>query len=237
MGLDGDELEGLNTGALLHDIGKLGVPEYVLLKPGRLTDEEFAKIKKHPEIGAAILDPVEFPWPVLPVVKYHHEKWDGTGYPEGLEGEDIPLTARILAVADVYDALTSNRSYRNAWTHERALDVIQRRTPGTHFDPRRRGGVPAGHRRRSSRRWPRGEERTPGRAAGRPPPAASKADQAARAIQPRRRRNCGRCTRSRRRCRRAWAWRRRWTSWPASWRRSCPARPACSCCARTSATS
>ena len=81
MGMTGDDLEGLNTGALLHDIGKLGVPEYVLLKPGRLTDEEFAKIKKHPEIGAAILDPVEFPWPVLPVVKSHHEKWDGTRLP------------------------------------------------------------------------------------------------------------------------------------------------------------
>ncbi len=134
MGLDGDELEGLRTGALLHDIGKLGVPEYVLLKPGRLTEEEFAKIKKHPEIGAAILDPVEFPWPVLPVVKSHHEKWDGTGYPEGLKGTDIPRTARVLAVADVYDALTSNRSYRNAWTHERALEVI-RQDRGTHFDP------------------------------------------------------------------------------------------------------
>ena len=134
MGLEGVELEGLNTGALLHDIGKLGVPEYVLLKPGRLTDDEFAKIKKHPEIGAAILDPVEFPWPVLPVVKSHHEKWDGTGYPEGLAGEDIPLTARILAVADVYDALTSNRSYRHAWTHEKAIDVIVQDS-GTHFDP------------------------------------------------------------------------------------------------------
>ncbi len=134
MGLTGAELEGVNTGALLHDIGKLGVPEYVLLKPGRLTDEEFAKIKKHPEIGAAILDPVEFPWPVLPVVKYHHEKWDGSGYPEGLAGEAIPLTARILAVADVYDALTSSRSYRTAWTHEKALGVIQK-DAGTHFDP------------------------------------------------------------------------------------------------------
>ena len=135
MGLSGSELEGVNTGALLHDIGKLGVPEYVLLKPGRLTAEEFAKIKKHPEIGAAILDPVEFPWPVLPVVKYHHEKWDGTGYPEGLKGEDIPLTARILAVGDVYDALTSSRSYRGAWTHERAIAEIQR-CSNTHFDPK-----------------------------------------------------------------------------------------------------
>ncbi len=134
MGLTGAELEGVNTGALLHDIGKLGVPEYILLKPGPLTEEEFAKIKKHPEIGAAILDPVEFPWPVLPVVKYHHEKWDGTGYPEGLAGENIPRTARILAVADVYDALTSSRSYRTAWTHERALGVIKKDV-GTHFDP------------------------------------------------------------------------------------------------------
>lgn len=134
MGVSGTELEGVNTGALLHDIGKLGVPEYVLLKPGRLTEDELEKIKKHPEIGAAILDPVEFPWPVLPVVKYHHEKWDGTGYPEGLKGEEIPRTARILAVADVYDALTSTRSYRSAWTHERAVETI-RTDAGTHFDP------------------------------------------------------------------------------------------------------
>jgi diguanylate cyclase (GGDEF)-like protein/putative nucleotidyltransferase with HDIG domain len=134
LGLTGSELEAINTGALLHDIGKLGVPEYVLLKPGRLTDEEFAKIKQHPEIGAAILDPVEFPWPVLPVVRSHHEKWDGTGYPDGLKGEDIPRTARILAVADVYDALTSSRSYRNAWTHERACEVIKK-DRGSHFDP------------------------------------------------------------------------------------------------------
>jgi len=134
MGLTGADLEGVNTGALLHDIGKLGVPEYVLLKPGRLTAEEFEKIKKHPEIGAAILDPVEFPWPVLPVVKYHHEKWDGTGYPEGLKGEEIPLAARVLAVADVYDALTSSRSYRKAWPHEKALAVIKQ-DAGTHFDP------------------------------------------------------------------------------------------------------
>ena len=134
MGITGIELEAINTGALLHDIGKLGVPEYVLLKPGRLTDDEFAKIKKHPEIGAAILDPVEFPWPVLPVVRSHHEKWDGTGYPDGLKGEDIPRTARVLAVADVYDALTSSRSYRSAWTHERACEVILK-DRGTHFDP------------------------------------------------------------------------------------------------------
>lgn len=134
LGLSENDMEGLRTGALLHDIGKLGVPEYVLLKPGKLTPEEFDKIKKHPEIGAAILDPVEFPWPVLPAVKYHHEKWDGTGYPEGLKGEQIPYIARILAVADVYDALTSTRSYRNAWDHQRAVETI-RTGAGTHFDP------------------------------------------------------------------------------------------------------
>ncbi|MBL8066489.1 MAG: HD domain-containing protein, partial [Chthonomonadaceae bacterium] len=134
VGMDGIELEAVNTGALLHDIGKLGVPEYVLLKPGRLTDEEFEKIKKHPEIGAAILDPVQFPWPVVPVVKYHHERWDGKGYPEGLSGTDIPYTARILSLADVYDALTSTRSYRGAWSHEQALNTI-REGSGSQFDP------------------------------------------------------------------------------------------------------
>jgi diguanylate cyclase (GGDEF)-like protein/putative nucleotidyltransferase with HDIG domain len=135
MGLSGDDLTAIETSALLHDIGKLGVPEYVLLKPGRLTEEEFAKIKEHPRIGADILDPVPFPWPVLPGVKHHHEKWDGTGYPDGLQGEDIPLQGRILAVADVYDALTSNRSYRNAWTHEKAVAEVCAGA-GTHFDPR-----------------------------------------------------------------------------------------------------
>jgi len=134
MGLVADELDAIRTGALLHDIGKLGVPEYVLLKPGPLTREEFEKIKKHPEIGAAILEPVEFPWPVLPIVRHHHEKWDGSGYPDGLAGELIPLNARIMAVADVYDAVTSTRSYRQAWSHERAVEML-RRDSGTHFDP------------------------------------------------------------------------------------------------------
>ena len=134
IGLTDNDVEAVNTGALLHDIGNLGVPDYILLKPGRLTDEEFAKIKKHPEIGAAILESVQFPWPVLPVVRSHHEKWDGTGYPDGLKGEEIPLTARILAVADIYDALTSSRSYRHAWTPESALEEI-RRSAGTQFDP------------------------------------------------------------------------------------------------------
>ena len=134
MGMTGDELKAMETGALLHDIGKLGVPEYVLLKPGRLTDDEFDKIKQHPNIGADILDPVTFPWPVLPIVKHHHERMDGTGYPDGLKGEEIPLSARVLAVADVYDAITSSRSYRSAWSHERAMEEIRDKS-GTHFDP------------------------------------------------------------------------------------------------------
>ncbi len=134
LGLSESDIEGVKTGALLHDIGKLGVAEYVLLKPGRLAEDEFKHIQRHPEIGAAILDPVSFPWPVVPAVKHHHEKWDGTGYPDGLRGEQIPLPARILAVADVYDALTSTRSYRTAWPHEKAVDVI-RDGSGKHFDP------------------------------------------------------------------------------------------------------
>jgi len=134
MGLDNDLVEAVNTGTLLKDIGKLGVPDYVLLKSGELTGEEFAKIRCHPEVGAAILEGVPFPWPVLPVVRSHHERWDGGGYPDGLRGGEIPLTARILAVADVYDALTSSRAHRGAWSHEEALAEIERQA-GSQFDP------------------------------------------------------------------------------------------------------
>ena len=134
MGLSDDLVEAVNTGTLLKDIGKLGVPDYVLLKTGALTDEEFAKIRKHPEVGAAILEGVSFPWPVLPVVRSHHERWDGTGYPDGLKGEEIPLTARILAVADVYDALTSSRAHRGVWSREAAMAELARQA-GAQFDP------------------------------------------------------------------------------------------------------
>ena len=134
LGIPGDLVEAVKTGALLHDIGKLGVPDYVLLKTGDLTDEEFAKIRMHPEVGAAILAGVKFPWPVLPVVRSHHEQWDGGGYPDGLTGEEIPLTARILAVADVFDALTSSRAYRGAWSRASALEEIRRQS-GIKFDP------------------------------------------------------------------------------------------------------
>ncbi len=134
MGLANEEVQAIGTGALLHDIGKLGVPESVLLKPGALTAAEFELMKQHPTIGAGILGPVAFPSPVMPVVKHHHEKWDGTGYPSGLKGEEIPLPARIMAIADVYDALTSVRSYRAAMTHQQAIAIITR-DAGTHFDP------------------------------------------------------------------------------------------------------
>lgn len=118
LGVTGDEMEAIRTGAVLHDIGKLGVPDYVLLKPGKLSEDEYAKMKLHPVIGADILEPVNFPWPVVDVVRHHHERWDGKGYPDGLAGEAIPLGARILTVADVYDALTTDRPYRPAWPHE-----------------------------------------------------------------------------------------------------------------------
>ncbi len=134
MGVSGAELEAIRTGAVLHDIGKLGVPDYVLLKPGRLTPDEFEKMKRHPVVGADILEPVQFPWPVSDVVRHHHEKWDGTGYPDGLAGEAIPLSARILSVADVYDALTSDRPYRTAWPRQKTLDFLITEA-GMQFDP------------------------------------------------------------------------------------------------------
>ena len=135
LGVTGDALEAVKTGALLHDIGKLGVPDYVLLKPGPLTDEEFEKMKRHPSVGADILEPVNFPWPVADVVRHHHERWDGKGYPDGLAGEAIPLGARILSVADVYDAVTSDRPYRPAWPKAKALDFLRTHS-GANFDPK-----------------------------------------------------------------------------------------------------
>ncbi len=134
LGLVGDDLRALETGALLHDIGKLAIPEQILSKAGRLTDEEFEKIKSHPDMGAKILQPVPFPFPVMPIVRHHHERWDGKGYPSGLKGDAIPLGARILAVADVYDALTSDRSYRRGWSAEKTMEHI-RENSGSHFDP------------------------------------------------------------------------------------------------------
>src|SRR5437763_127555 len=135
LNLDPDELEALRAAALLHDIGKLAVPEHIISKPGRLTPEEFDKMKIHPIVGAEILERVQFPYPVVPIVRAHHEKWDGSGYPAGLKGEDIPVGARILAAVDCLDALATDRQYRRALPLDEAMKVVQKES-GTSFDPK-----------------------------------------------------------------------------------------------------
>jgi len=135
LGVSEDELNAVRAAALLHDIGKLAVPEHILSKPGTLTPEEFEKMKIHPVVGAEILNRVEFPYPVVPIVRAHHEKWNGQGYPDGLKGEEIPIGARILAVVDSYDAMTSERPYRRAVAAEEAI-VYLRTKSGDAFDPR-----------------------------------------------------------------------------------------------------
>jgi diguanylate cyclase (GGDEF)-like protein/putative nucleotidyltransferase with HDIG domain len=129
------EVQALFAGALLHDIGKLAVPEYILNKPGKLTEAEFAKMKIHPTVGGDILRRVNFPYPVEDIVRYHHEKWDGSGYPKGLKGEGIPLVARIISVVDFYDATRCDRPYRKGMTREESLSLLVSMA-GTAFDPR-----------------------------------------------------------------------------------------------------
>ena len=119
---------------MLHDIGKLAVPEHIISKPGRLSPEEFEKMKIHPLVGAEILERVQFPYPVVPIVQAHHEKWDGSGYPYGLKGEQIPIGARILAAVDCLDALASDRQYRRALPLDEAMERLQAES-GTAFDP------------------------------------------------------------------------------------------------------
>ena len=135
LGLSEDEIEALRAAALLHDIGKLAVPEHIINKPGKLTPEEFEKMKIHPIVGAEILERVAFPYPVAPIVRSHHEKWDGTGYPDGLKHEEIPIGARVLAAVDCLDALASHRQYRNALSLEHAMESVSAMS-GTSFDPR-----------------------------------------------------------------------------------------------------
>jgi diguanylate cyclase (GGDEF)-like protein/putative nucleotidyltransferase with HDIG domain len=135
LGLDDAELNALRAASMLHDIGKLAVPEQILSKPGRLTPEEFDRMKIHPIVGAEILDRVQFPYPVVPIVRSHHEKWDGTGYPHGLKGQAIPIGARILSVVDCFDALTSERPYRRAMSADEAMKHLISEIE-TSFDPR-----------------------------------------------------------------------------------------------------
>jgi diguanylate cyclase (GGDEF)-like protein/putative nucleotidyltransferase with HDIG domain len=129
------EIKALEAAALLHDIGKLAVPEYIISKPGRLTPEEFEKMKIHPVVGAEILERVNFPYPVVPIVRSHHEKYDGSGYPDGLRGEQIPIGARILSVVDCLDALASDRQYRPAVPLEQAMEMVEKES-GRSFDPK-----------------------------------------------------------------------------------------------------
>jgi len=134
MGISKQDLVHVRRGALLHDIGKLGVPDQILLKPDKLTNEEWEIMHQHPNYALEMLKPISYLRPALDIPYCHHEKWDGSGYPRGLKGEQIPLMARIFAVVDVWDALTSDRPYRPAWTEEKALEYI-REQAGLHFDP------------------------------------------------------------------------------------------------------
>ena len=131
---DESMVRALEAGALLHDVGKLGVPDHILNKPGSLTPAEYEQVKRHTVIGAEIVTRVDYPYPVAPIVRHHHENWDGTGYPDGISGEAIPLGARILSVIDCYDALTSDRPYRRAMSHEDAMAIVTARR-GTMYDP------------------------------------------------------------------------------------------------------
>ncbi len=130
---DEPTLKGIEAGALLHDTGKIAVPEHILNKPGKLSAQEYERMKTHVTIGADILSGIDFPYPVIPYVRHHHENWDGTGYPDGLKGEDIPLGARILSVVDCFDALTSDRPYRRALSIDDAVAILRERS-GTMYD-------------------------------------------------------------------------------------------------------
>src|SRR5262249_23899301 len=134
LGCSDAEVDALKAGALLHDIGKIAVPDYILNKPGKLTAAEFEKMKIHTVVGAQIMERVNFPYPVVPIVRHHHERWDGRGYPDGKAGDQIPLTARILTVVDCFDAVREDRQYRKGMTRDQACAFL-RENAGTQFDP------------------------------------------------------------------------------------------------------
>jgi HD-GYP domain-containing protein (c-di-GMP phosphodiesterase class II) len=125
----------IRRGALLHDIGKIGVTDNILLKEGELTDEEWILMRRHPQFAYEMLSPIKYLRQSLDIPYHHHEKWDGTGYPRGLKGEQIPLAARIFAVIDVWDAITSDRPYRKGWIKQKAIQYIREQS-GKHFDPK-----------------------------------------------------------------------------------------------------
>ena len=135
LGMSDADIEGVNTASLLHDIGKLAIPEHIINKPGHLTPEEFEKMKIHTLVGAEILERVSFPYPVAPIVRSHHERWDGTGYPDGLKGEEIPMGARVLAAVDCLDAMSSHRQYQNAVSLDAAMEKVASMS-GSAFEPR-----------------------------------------------------------------------------------------------------
>ena len=135
FGFQDEELTHIRHGALLHDMGKLGIPDSILQKPDELSPDEWVVMRTHPQLAYEMLYPVEYLRPALAIPYCHHEKWDGTGYPRGLKGEEIPLAARIFAIVDVWDAITSNRPYRPAYTIDQALAHIREQS-GKHFDPR-----------------------------------------------------------------------------------------------------
>jgi HD-GYP domain-containing protein (c-di-GMP phosphodiesterase class II) len=134
MRISESQLTAIRRGALLHDIGKMGVPDAILLKEGDLTDEEWQIMRKHPEFARDMLMPITYLNNALNIPYCHHEKWDGTGYPQGLKGTQIPLVARIFMVVDVWDALTNDRTYRKKWTKEKTCQYIREQS-GKHFDP------------------------------------------------------------------------------------------------------